>query len=154
MQAWVAALVIAVTLPLGALVFLNARQDAREEEEAAAEHAELLARQLAAATARFLADTYTLLERLKTRPAIRMKDPDACDPLFGEFAAHFPRYASLRRIDRNGEGVCASDEIVPGPHAYADLPGFRAVAAGERFHVDAPLRNPGSQRWVADAAIP
>ena len=154
MQAWVGALVITVTLPLGALVFLNARQDAREEEQAAAEHAELLARQLAGATARFLADTHTLLERLKTRPGIRIKDPDACDPLFGEFAAHFPRYASLRRIDRNGEGVCASDEILAGPHAYAGLPGFRAAAAGERFHVDAPLRDPGSQRWVGDAAIP
>ena len=154
MHAWVAWLVIAVTLPLGALLFWNARQDAREAEEAAAQQSEGLARQLAAQTDAFLSDTRSMLDRIALRPQIRTVDPSQCDPLFAEFRTYFPRYANLLLLDREGTGVCASVDIVPGSGAYAHFPYFRAVSAGDRFHVDAPWVGRTSKRWIVALAVP
>jgi PAS domain S-box-containing protein len=154
MQAWIATLIIAVTLPLGVLLFWNAQQDARESEENAAQQVEQLARQLAAETDQFLDDTRSLLERIAMRPGIRTMDAANCDPLFPEFRAYFPRYANLLLIDRNGGGVCSSAGIVPGSDAYAHLAYFRAVAGGERFYVDAPWLGRTTKRWIVALAVP
>ena len=154
MQLWVALLVFAVTVPLGALLLWNAREEARADEEAAGLQVEQLARQMAAETDRFLEDTRLVLERTADRPAIRAMDRGNCDPLFADFREQFPRYANLLLIDRNASGICSSVRMVEGTGAYAEFPYFKALASGAPYHITAPWIGRSTKRWIAAMAVP
>ena len=149
MQAWLFLLILAVTLPLGGLLFWNAQEDARDGETAASRYVGQAAQVLAAETDQFLADTRSLLDRIATRPQVAALDRTNCDPLFADLRAYMPRYRSLVLVDRQGEVVCRNPDAVPAQGSLTELPGFRAAVAGERFHVDVPRRAPDNRMALA-----
>ena len=152
MQAWLVLLILAVTLPLGGLLVWNAREEARDDEAAAAQAVGQAAQLLAAETDQFLANTRSLLERSATRSLVRALDPANCDPLFGDVRASLPRYASLALLDREGRVLCSSADAPVPNAALGDSPSFRAVATGVRFHVDVPRRGP--ERALLTMTVP
>lgn len=154
MQTLVALLVLAATLPLGALLFWNESEDARDQEAAATDRVLQQARHAAAQADEYLEDTLQLLERLATRPAMRALDPAACDPLFAELPSQFPRFANLVLVDANGGGVCASAGLVPGANAYAQDPSIRAIAAGADSSIEPPVFGRETKRWISAATVP
>ena len=153
MQTLLAFLVLAATLPLGALLFWNEGEQARAEEATATERVLQLAQNAAAQTDEFLADTLQLLERLARRPTMRAMDPAACDPAFTGFGSQFPRYANLVLVDANGGGVCASSVLVPGANTYAHFPSIRAIADGAQQSIEPPTFGPKTQRWISAATV-
>ena len=146
MQAWLFLLILAVTLPLGGLLFWNAQESAREDEAASARYVGQAAQVLAAETDQFLSDTRSLLARIATRPMVVAPELSGCDPLFADLRAYLPRYGSLLLVDRQGAVVCSSDDARP---AAGELPGFRAALAGEPFHVGLPQRAPDGRSTLA-----
>jgi len=149
MQAWLFLLILAVTLPLGGLLFWNAQENAREDEAATSRYVGQAAQVLAAETDQFLSDTRSLLDRTVTRPMVVAPDLSGCDPLFADLRSYFPRYRSLLLIDRDGTVACSSPDALPLPERAAELPGLRAALAGERFHVDVPRRGPDNRVTLA-----
>ncbi|GIK86579.1 MAG: hypothetical protein BroJett026_20600 [Betaproteobacteria bacterium] len=153
LQAWVALLVLAVTLPLGALVFWNAGQAARADEAAARREVERLARQMATETQIFLEETRALLARTARRPEVVAMGSHGCPPLFAGFREQFPRYANLLLADRQGRALCSTVAADPGEDHRAS-PWFLAVMDGAEDAIDRPRPGRAGARWTVVVASP
>jgi PAS domain S-box-containing protein len=153
MQTLLALVILAATLPLGALLFWNESEQARDQQIAATSQALQLAQHAAVQTDGHLEDTLQLLDRLAVRPTMRAMDPAACDPVFSEFPSQFPRYANLVLVNAEGGGVCASAVLVPGANTYAHFPSIRAIADGADHSIEPPTFGPKTKRWISAATV-
>lgn len=154
MRAWVALLVLAVTLPLGALVYWNARREAQDEEVHARRHVAEVARQMAAETGMFLGDTRALLERVARHPGVAVVDATHCPPLLAGGAELFPKYGDVLLVDRAGRLLCATPPALADVDGLAQMTWWRRAADGQAFVVDAPRITGARKRWAAVAAVP
>lgn len=105
---WLAALVIAVALPvLLLLIAVSISQVEREQAEA-----RMGALRMAQASAARIYDSYSesiaLLDAMAQRPAIAGMNRDACHSIFAAID-FFPRYADIFLFDREGNLVCTGN---------------------------------------------
>src|SRR3990167_916716 len=115
------ALVLAVTLPLAALLAYSLQEGRRQALTDAEASALRISQFVAAVNQRFVNDARDMLAALAARPLVTEPDSGRCDPWLSEFKALLSRYANLAVADRNGELIC--------PEAAAPAGGSASVAA-------------------------
>jgi len=146
-------LVLAVALPLGALLVAAMRQIALQDEEQAATAARQLARITAAEADLLLGDARGVLEEVAQRPAVRAADPARCDTIFGDFSARQAPLFNLLLTDAEGRALCSTVAPLRGS-AYRDRDWLKGVLAGAAFIVDAPHLGRSSKVWIVNVAVP
>jgi PAS domain S-box-containing protein len=147
-------LVLAVAVPLGALLVAALRQIADQEQDQALVSLRQTARLAAAEIDLVLTDARAALDQVATRPAVRQPEAGRCDPVFADFsAAHVP-LVNLLLVDVDGRPVCSTLPPVRGPTPYRDRMWFRAVVDGQPLVVDPPHRARSDQRWIVTVAVP
>jgi PAS domain S-box-containing protein len=147
-------LVLAVALPLGALLVAALRQIADQDEEQATLSVRQLARITAAEGDLFLQDARSLLEGLALRPGIRNPDPGRCDAVFADFGSTQQQpFVNLLLVDAEGRALCGTVASLRGT-GFQDRPWFRQAATGTPLVVDAPHRAQTHNRWIVTVAVP
>jgi PAS domain S-box-containing protein len=152
-RTYVFVLVLAVAVPLGALLVAALRQLAVQEEEQAATTVHQRARLTAAEADLYLAEARSTLEQVADRPPVRLVDPGRCDDVFADFSARRPPLFNLLLVDLEGRAVCSTVAPLRGG-AYRDRDWFKGVVAGARFLVDAPHQARTSKVWIVTVAVP
>ncbi len=148
------AVVLAVALPLGALLVAALRQIADQEQDQALVNVRQLARAAAADTDLLLTDARGVLDSVAARPGVRQPDPTRCDTIFADFTASQVPLVNLLLVDLDGHGVCSTLAPLRGTAPYRDRPWFRGVVEGGKFVVDAPHRARSDDRWIVTLAVP
>ncbi|HKI63505.1 MAG TPA: EAL domain-containing protein [Burkholderiales bacterium] len=148
-------LVLAVALPLIALVayLLISNQDS-EREQALTSVANLAA-SAANNVATVIAAGQTTLERLAARPAVRALDPRRCDPALDAFSDLVPVNANLTVIGANGRAVCSAVPLPPGGAPdMTDTEWFGRAMTENRFVASKPFRGRITGLLVSVLAYP
>jgi len=153
-QTYAFLLVLAVALPLGALLVAALRQIAAQDESQAGTTVRQLARISAAEADLFLTDARGLLEQVAARPGVRNPDPAHCDSVFADFSTQQAPLVNLLLVDPEGRAVCSTLPPPRGPSPYLDREWFKATVAGSGFEIDAPHRARTSNRWIVTVAVP
>lgn len=149
LRAWLIALVLAVVLPLLALlswIFVSQmRHDRTEARDTALRIAKASAEQI-----RLMhGESNLLLERLAARPAIRNPQPGTCDPLFA-IVDFFPQYANVFLLDPEGKIVCSGPpQLQDRAISAAALRWLEQAASAETLRVGRPIMLPIEGRWVS-----
>jgi PAS domain S-box-containing protein len=146
-------LVVAIALPLGALLVAALRQIAAQDESQAGTAMRQLARISAAEADLFLTDTRGLLEQVAARPAVRQPDPAHCDSVFAEFSTQQAPLVNLLLVDLEGRPVCSTLPASRGV-TYQDRDWFKGATRGGTFEIDAPHRARSNNRWIVTVAVP
>jgi PAS domain S-box-containing protein len=147
-------LVLAVALPLGALLLAALRQIADQEQEQALSSLRRVARIAAAEVDLVIGDVRTELELLAVRPAVRQADAGRCDAAFADFGARPGPLTSLLLVDLDGRPVCTTQATLRGPLPYRDRTWFRAVQDGSPIALDPPRQARSDGRWMVTVAVP
>jgi signal transduction histidine kinase len=154
-RAQLLALVLAVALPLLALVSFAAYLELRR----AAENAHATAHSLAALTAahidQLLQESMTILAEVADRPQMRGFEPAHCDPFLREIPHLFPQYAGMGLVNTRGEVLCTA-VTPPGTvsASVADRTWFQEVMRTEQFTVSEALVGRVQGIWVTILAYP
>jgi PAS domain S-box-containing protein len=148
-----AALVLAIAIPLVALHVYDVLSDARAARVEARETTLSAARLAAQSVQRDLDRRRWRLEALASRPLVRALDPARCDPVLVAATVLDPAIANVETYDADGHGVCSA---VPLPAAQAPVwrsaaPSREAVSSIAEHPVlgrpvialDAPIRDAG-----------
>ncbi|MFN2441889.1 MAG: ATP-binding protein [Thermoanaerobaculia bacterium] len=149
LRAWLIALVLAIALPLLALlswIFVSQmRHDRTEARDTALRIAKASAEQI-----RLMhGESNLLLERLAARPAIRNPQPGTCDPLFA-IVDFFPQYANVFLLDPEGRIVCSGPpQLQDRAISAAALRWLEQAARAETLRVGRPIILPIEGRWVS-----
>ena len=148
-------LVVAVVLPLVAMVALTIYRDANYAIDQAKANVRALAKSVAANTSRTLTTNREALEVLVRRPLMRQVDGTRCDPMLRDFRALFPRFTNITTIDLQGNVVCSA---LPQPGGKAvnisNTDWFRRAQAERRFMVGDPFVGPITGKWVSVLVAP
>ncbi len=140
---YMAALVLAVAIPLGAVLAYTYHSAARREEQAAAEAALQLARIVAFELGDELASARRTLEDLAREARVGALQRDACATAAG------PRQGAgieaLILVEPSGRVVCATLPAAPGEAPYASAPWLQSIVAGRAAAVDS-LSGAGAPR--------
>ena len=140
---YMAALVLAVAIPLGAVLAYTYHSAARREEQAAAEAALQLARIVAFELGDELASARRTLEDLAREARVGALQRDACA------TAAAPRQGAgieaLILVEPSGRVVCATLPAAPGDAPYASAPWLQSIVAGRAAAVDS-LSGAGAPR--------
>jgi PAS domain S-box-containing protein len=153
-QAYAFLLVLAVALPLGALLVAALRQIASQDEAQAGTEVRQLARISAAEADLFLADARGLLEQVAARPRVRTPEPGRCDTVFADFSTQQAPLVNLLLVDSEGRPVCSTLPAITGASPYRDRDWFKAALRGSGFAIDAPHRSRSNNRWIVTVAVP
>src|SRR5689334_4360695 len=114
-QTYAFLLVLAVALPLGALLVAALRQIAAQDESQAGTTVRQLARISAAEADLFLTDARGLLEQVAARPGVRSPDPARCDSVFADFSTQQAPLVNLVLVDPEGRAICSTLPPPRGP---------------------------------------
>jgi two-component system sensor histidine kinase UhpB len=122
---------------------------------AANEQSAGIAHQVAAQTARFIAEAQRDLAEIAARPRVRALDPEDCDPLLAAMLRMQPAYANVLTLDAGGRRVCSAAPVAPGTPAGPD-PGYYVdeVLRSRRFTIGRPARGFITGRWVSTLVLP
>lgn len=149
------ALVLAVALPLVALLaytlFSAAERDTRRAEVTALR----LAQMSAEYTRLFLGSTQQLMASLVQRPSVRALDATTCDSILKGFRELNPVFADIGILEVDGRVVCSAMRK-PGeePLSLAQAEWFERVARSDGPIVGKPFIGPITGRWVSVQAYP
>ena len=153
-RAYAFLLVLAVAVPLTALLMAALRQIAAQEEETAKIAVRQVARTAAAEADLYLGDARATLEQVASRAGVRQADGH-CDAVFGEFAQPQAGLVNLLLVDLAGRPLCRTLGLPQAEASYAERPWFKAVVQkGQRFSADAPHASRGNRQWVVAVAVP
>jgi diguanylate cyclase (GGDEF)-like protein/PAS domain S-box-containing protein len=148
-RAQILLLAVAIMLPVIAMLawFLSANlQHARDD---AHDKVRLLANDTALTVERYLRQNEEVLGRLATRPLVRALDPNACDPLIGEYVRLRPEFVTLGLRDRQARVICS---FLPNPPPAAQIvqsAWFRAGFTSDKYTAGNAIVGPATGRWVS-----
>lgn len=100
-------LILAVALPLAALVVWILYASAQDDERRARDQVSHLAQVTAADTARLLGQMHDILNGLAARPAVSALDASRCDPILKDFFGLAPRFANVATLAMDGRVICS-----------------------------------------------
>lgn len=132
--------VLAVALPLAALLAYSLQENYRQALTDAEVSALRISQAVAARNQRFVRDTQEMLAALAARPLARGIDAGRCDPLVGEITGLLPRFADLvighskRHADSIGrpfpdrQALLLAEREEPGATVAGDGTGARLMA--------------------------
>lgn len=148
-------LVIAVVVPLVAILAFTIYSSAQQNIAEAKSNAHLLAVVAASDVTRILAGNREVLKQMAKRPVIRAVDRKHCDPVLWDFLGLFPKSANMTVIDLNGIAICSA---VPQPGGKPVNVGkaewFKRSLAEDGFVVSKPFFGPITGRWVTVLTYP
>jgi PAS domain S-box-containing protein len=124
-------LVLLAVLPALGLALYTGLEGRRQAAVEAQDNAVRLARLMARDQDRLVEGADQLLNALARLPAIRDRDPAACNALFADLLTQHGRYANFVASDPDGDVFC-SGEPLSGPVNFADRAWFQqALATGD-----------------------
>jgi signal transduction histidine kinase len=152
-------LIVAVALPLLALIIFAAYLDLQRADAQTYETVGTLSQLTAAHAEQLLNDSHQLLAEVTQRPQVRLFDPAQCDPFLQEIPRLYNEYATITTVSRAGDTYCISlsPEIPltePATASRAHERWFQEVMQREQFTVSETLVSPVHGRWVAILAYP
>jgi diguanylate cyclase (GGDEF)-like protein len=149
------ALVLAVAIPLFALLSYDLYQDAEDNAQQVNASSLALAQITASDTEHFLKDTEELMQRVAQRPLVRAVDPQRCDPIFTDLHDVNPKFANIGVIGTSGNVICSAVPQPAGkPVSFARTEWFRRAMSENRLVLGKPFVGPITGKWVSVLAFP
>lgn len=147
--------VVALALPLVALIAYNLVESSRREIADAEATVRRVAENGADLAARFVEDTRLAVEPVSRRPLVRAMDPARCDPGLKDLLELYPRAGNFLVVNREGRIICGA---IPPPRdrvvRIADEALLRQMLATKRFALSRPIVGRVNQRWSVAAVQP
>lgn len=134
LRARILLIVLLAALPALGLILQGAAEQRRHETAELEAQALSLARGAASGQELVIADARALLTALAHLPQVRSADSAACDALFAELLAHYPRYRNLRAARPNGDVFCSAVPTTGRPN-IAELTHFRRALQTRDFAI-------------------
>ncbi len=154
-QGELALFVVALALPLVALIAYNLVETARREAADAEAVVRRLAESGASRAQHFIADTRLTLEPIARRPLVRAMDPARCDPGLKDLLELYPRAGNFLVVNVEGRILCGA---IPPPRdrevRIADETLLRRVQETGRFALSRPIVGRINERWSVAAVQP
>ena len=148
-------LVLAVALPLCALLGWAIYRSAQDEVASANRLVRDLARITAQDTAKFIDDTARSMEQMARRPLVRALDAGQCDPALGDVSTLNPNFVNALTFDAAGRLTCSALPVPPGAAAIPLPQAMREqLRAGNRVALGRPEVGPVSRRQVLIMGVP
>ena len=148
-------LVLAVSVPLCALlgwtIYRGAEDEVRNAKHLVADLAGITARD----TARFVSDTSRTMAALAQRPRVRALDPRNCDPVLADVPVVNASFINAMTFDAAGDLVCSVVTPSPGvalvfPHS----PRHQRVLRDGRFTLSEPFQGRATGKLIVVASAP
>jgi len=147
--------VVALALPLVALIGYNLVESARRDFADADAAVRRVAENGTDRATRFVEDTRLALEPIAKRPLVRAMDPTRCDPGLKDLLELYPRAGNFLVVTREGRIICGA---IPPPRdrviRIADETLLRQVLETGRFAVSRPVVGRINNRWTVAAVQP
>ena len=135
--AYMGALVLAVAIPLCAVLAYTYYSAGEREQEAAARSAQQLARIVAIEVEDELAAVRQALEELAAQAAFATLQRGACAVAFARHPGGLPvGIDALTLVDPSGRVACSTLAVPAGDAPYASAPWLRSIAAGHNVAID------------------
>jgi diguanylate cyclase (GGDEF)-like protein/PAS domain S-box-containing protein len=148
-------LVLAVSVPLVAIVGLGIYADTQRTIAQAKTSLRMLASTMVSNTGGKIADARRIMERLALRPAVRQVDPKNCDGALQDLHSVNPGYTNVGYSDLAGVVVCSA---VPQPGgtmvSYGATPSFQAFLKARHFSVGQPFFGAITGKWISILRVP
>lgn len=148
-------LVLAVSVPLLAIVGLAIYSDMQQNIAHTKASLRILANTMVSNTGSKIADARQVLERIAIRPLVIRRDPKNCDPILQNLKFFNPGYANAGYSNLDGLVVCTA---VPRPEGkpvnLADTPWFKNVVRKKSFNIGQPFLGPLTGKWVSVLSVP
>jgi PAS domain S-box-containing protein len=147
--------VVALALPLVALIAYNLLETAQDELADADAFVRRLADNSANRATRFIEDAKATLEPLARRELVRAMDPARCDPGLNDILALYPRASNFLVVNRDGRILCGA---IPPPRdrvvRIRDEALLREIVSSGRFALSQPVIGIINKRWTLAAVQP
>lgn len=154
-RARLVALVLAVALPLLALIAYDYVTRLTSRLALAGNSAQQLATRVAASLTQLIDNERAMLAELAQRPAQRVERPAVCDPLVAEALTLNPYRANVTVTTASGEVVCSAVPLpAGGPTSVIDLDYAQRVLRTGLFTVGEPFQGRITGRWVVPLVVP
>ena len=149
------ALVLAVAIPLVALLSYDLFHDAESNARQVNASSLVLAQITASGTEHFLNDTTKMIQRIAQRPLVRAVDPQHCDPILADLHDLNPRFANIGVINTAGKVICSAVPQLGGkPASVAHTEWFQRAMSENRLVLGKPFVGPITGKWVSVLAFP
>lgn len=154
-RARLVALVLAVAVPLVALIAYDYSVRLTSRLELAGNSAQQLAASVAASLTQLIDNERAMLAALAVRPAQRIERPAACDPLIAQALELNPYRANVTVTTASGVVVCSAVPLpAGGPTSVMDVEYAQHVLRTGAFTVGEPFKGRITGRWVAPLVYP
>ncbi len=148
-------LVVALALPLSALVGYNIYRDTLDAVDQAKSSLRILATTMATNTSRKVDAARETLQRLAQRPLVRAVDETRCDAVLKDLHTLNPGFSNIVYTNLQGRAICSALPQPGGrPVNVSDTAWFRKVMAQKRFTVGPPHIGPITGKWVSVLSLP
>lgn len=146
-------LILAVALPLAALVAWNLYVTLQEEVRQAHQQVLHLAQLTASDTAEFLGQARNIADRLAARPAVRALDPARCDSILKDFHGLAPRFANIVTMTIDGVVVCSAVPVAGIARGNPDR-FLKLMREGDQLTVGKAAPGVVTGRWIVPLGRP
>lgn len=151
----VAFVLVALVVPLAALVVIHLAQATRQAEEFAHARLRTVVADVREDIAAMMRDSERRMARLASRELVRALDPKRCDPALADFRDLRPEYADLEVRDANARLVCGDPSRAGQmPASVANAPWFARALRSGGFAASEPLTGVVANRWVSMLTYP
>ena len=148
-------LILVAIVPYLAIIGYQTANRHEADLSAARDSVHRIARQTAAETSRFIAESRDVLERMADRALVQAVDAARCDPILGDYHRLNARFANIGVVNAAGNVICSSVEQPDGGQASVAATGwFRSAVTTGSFIVGEPFTGPITKRWVSVLAQP
>ena len=149
-QTYLLLLVLAVSIPLVAVVGLGIYSDMERSIANAKTSLRTLASTMVSNTGSRIADAHQIAERLTARPIVRQVDPNNCDPALKELLSLNPGYTNVAYADMKGVVICSALPPPGGkPLDFGQTLSFQKFMKERRFSVGNPFFGPITGKWIS-----
>lgn len=149
------ALVLAVAIPLIALLSYDLYHDAERNAQQVKASSLTLAQITASDTKHFLKVTAELMQRIAQRPRVLAVDPKHCDPIFADLHDLNPTFANIGVINPSGFVICSAVAQPAGKlTSVAQAEWFQRAMREDQLVLGKPFVGPITGRWVSVLALP
>ena len=148
-------LVLAVSLPLLAVVGLSIHSDRQQTIEHAKTSLRTLTLTMVSNTGGRIAHARAILERLAVRPLVMQVDPRHCDPALQDSHSLNPGYANIGYSNLEGKVICSAlPQPGSGPADIGKSQWYQKFRTQGGFRVGEPYFGPISRKWVSVLSVP
>ena len=143
-------LVLAVSIPLVALVGYGINSDREQAVAHTKESLRILAEMMITNTSGKIAEAHQILERLAARPMVRKVDPKNCDSALKDALSVNPGYTNVSYANLKGEVICSAVPQLGGiPVNLWETEAFQKFLKAGRFSIGDPYLGRRSGKWIA-----